>query len=268
MTILAEIMSHKRAEVAARKEQVPTAALLEIIEARRRPLDFAGALQRGRCVSLIAEVKRGSPSRGVLVDDYQPLQLARLYAAHGAAGISILTDEKYFGGSLNDLQQIAALDLGLPLLRKDFVCDPYQIYEARAAGADAILLIVTVLSDHQLCVFQSLARRLGLAALVEVHTRWELARALRCGASLIGINNRDLRDYSVSLETTRKLRPLVPESVVVVAESGISRPEDIEGLAVDAILVGEAILRSADVAAKVIELAGVRRYAPASGRWS
>jgi indole-3-glycerol phosphate synthase len=254
MTILSEIFAHKRVEVEAQKKHVPLIELRRQIETVRPPLDFAAALKARPCPALIAEVKKGSPSKGVMVADFDPIRLAKAYAINGAAAISVLTDEKYFGGSLEYLRQIAALNLGLPLLRKEFVCDAYQIYEARAAGADAVLLIVAELSDHELITFQSRIRKLGMAALVEVHTRTELTRALNAGATLIGINNRNLRDFSVSLETTRRLRPLLPASVTVVAESGISSPQDFRGLNVEAVLVGLAIVRAGDVGAKVREL--------------
>ncbi len=261
MTILSEIFAHKRLEVEAQKKRVAFADLFQQVEAARPPLDFVAALAPARngCAALIAEVKKGSPSKGVLVKDFDPLRLAQTYAANGASAISVLTDEKYFGGSLDYLRQIAALNLGVPLLRKEFICDPYQIYEARAAGADAVLLIVAELSDHQLRVFQGLIHKLGMAALVEVHNHIELTRALNCGATLVGINNRDLRDFTVSLHTTRRLRPLLPPTVTVVAESGISKAEDVNGLDVDAILVGESIVRAEDVAAKVRELAQIKR---------
>jgi len=255
MTILSEIFAHKRLEVAEQKQRVSTVELLEQIETVRLPLDFAGALRRANTVSLIAEVKKGSPSKGVMIQDFDPLKLAKTYAANGASAISVLTDQKYFGGSLDYLKQVAALNLGVPLLRKEFICDFYQIYEARAAGADAVLLIVAELSDHQLSIFQSLIQKLGMTALVEVHTKPELIRAMRCGASVIGINNRNLHDFTVSLDTTRKLRPILPPEVIVVAESGISAPTDFADLCVDAVLVGEAIVRAADVGAKVRELA-------------
>lgn len=258
MTILSEIFAHKRAEVAAQKQRVPTIELGRQIESARPPLDFAAALQCTPSPALIAEVKKGSPSKGMMVMDFDPLQLAQTYAANGAAAISVLTDEKYFGGSLEHLRQIAALSLGLPLLRKEFICDEYQLYETRAAGADAVLLIVAGVSDDELLSFRSLAGKLGLAALVEVHSRDEVGRALRCGATLVGINNRDLTDFSVSLDTTRTLRPHLPPGITVVAESGIASRADVAGLGVDAVLVGEALVRAGDVGTKVRELAGVR----------
>jgi indole-3-glycerol phosphate synthase len=269
MTILSEIFAHKRAEVAGQKKRVPLIELRRQIETARPPLDFLAALKAAPRPALIAEVKKGSPSKGVMVAGFDPIRLAQTYAANGAAAISVLTDAKYFGGSLDYLRQIAALNLqrklpegskpsgsfaGMPLLRKEFICDPYQIYEARAAGADAVLLIVAELSDHELLVFQNQSRHLGMASLVEVHTYHELVRALRCGATLVGINNRDLRDFTVNLDTTRRLRSLLPPGVAVVAESGIGKLEDFCGLDVDAALVGEAIVRAEDVGAKVREL--------------
>jgi indole-3-glycerol phosphate synthase len=258
MTILAEIFANKRSEVAAQKVAVPLTQVLEQIQCARPPLDFARALRRDGRVALIAEVKKGSPSRGIMVQDFDPLKLASAYAANGAAAISVLTDEKYFGGSLDYLRQIAALNLGIPLLRKEFICDLYQIYEARAAGADAILLIVAQLSDHQLNVFQSLTHKLGMTALVEVHTDYELVRALRCGAKVVGINNRNLHDFSVSLNTTRRLRPNLPPHIVAVAESGFNQPSDLAGLNVDAILVGEALVRAENLPDKVRSLANIQ----------
>jgi indole-3-glycerol phosphate synthase len=261
MTLLDEIFAHKRTEVETQKQRVPLAAVLEQVEQARPPLDFALALTRtpARAPALIAEVKKGSPSKGVMLADFDPQRLAKTYAFNGAAALSVLTDEKYFGGSLDHLRDIAALGLGLPLLRKEFICDAYQILEARAAGADAVLLIAACLNDHQLRVFQSQAQRLGMAALVEVHTGHELARALGSGARLIGINNRDLRDFSVSLETTRRLRPSVPPGIVVVAESGIASRESAQALCVQAVLVGEALVRAEDIGAKVREMSGGKR---------
>jgi indole-3-glycerol phosphate synthase len=259
MTILDEIFAHKRDEVSRQKRQVPLPDLLAQISARPAPLDFASALRGRRRVALIAEVKRCSPSKGILLADFNPVRLAEQYAANGAAAISVLTDQEFFGGSLQYLSQIAALRLGLPLLRKEFICDPYQIYEARAAGADAILLIVASLSDHELQIFLTITRRLSMSALVEVHNLWETARAIRVGAAIIGINNRDLRDFTVRLSTTHDLRPGLPPRIVAVAESGIANPRDVQDLGVDAILVGEALVRAADIGAQVRLLSAIER---------
>ena len=277
MSILEEIFTHKRDEVARKKLSQPLAAVRREAESAPSPVDFISAVAKkaaaapittyrtepvGRPPALIAEVKRGSPSRGVLAHDFDPLRLARIYRENGAAAISVLTDERYFGGSLDHLRQIAAdrpPEQRLPLLRKDFLSDPYQIYEARAAHADAVLLIAAALPAQLLVDLQRLAQELGMAALVEVHTLGELETALSCQARLIGINNRNLHDFTTSLETTLQLRPLIPPEIPIVAESGIHDLEDSKLLAqagVDAILVGEALVTTGDVAAKVRELSG------------
>jgi indole-3-glycerol phosphate synthase len=186
-----------------------------------------------------------------------------VYAENGAAAISVLTDEKYFRGSLEHLRAVRAALPGVPLLRKDFVCDAYQVYEARAAGADAILLIVAELGRDEIREFSAVAGSLGMAALVETHSEDELATALDAGASLIGINNRDLRDFTVRIETAARLSQAIPTGVTVVGESGIFTADDVallaRGRGVDAVLVGEALVTAADVAAKTRELSGVGR---------
>jgi len=262
-TILERIIEHKRSrELPSRMRRVPLAEL----EARARSAPAARQLVgelRGRPgVALIAEVKRASPSRGLLRAVFDPVQLAAEYAANGAAALSVLTDTPFFQGELAHLTRIRAwLDaqgLRLPVLRKDFIVHPYQVYEARAAGADAILLIAAVLSDAELAVLRSLAERLGMDALIEVHDRAELERVLALRPRLVGVNNRDLRDFSVSLDTCLTLRPLVPAEVCFVAESGIHTPADVRRLAaagVDAMLVGEALVTAPDVGARTRELA-------------
>jgi indole-3-glycerol phosphate synthase len=263
MTILDEIFAHKRQEVTARRSAESLAGVRARAGQAPPPLDFVSALRASRrAPALIAEVKRASPSRGLLVANFDACALARTYAENGAAAISVLTDEAYFKGHLDDLVAIARPSPGqsprLPLIRKDFICDEYQVYEARAAGADAVLLIVAGLSPSRLGELHALVAGLGMAALVEVHDAGELAAALQCHPRLIGINNRDLRDFSVSLETTLRLRPQVPAEVCVVAESGIHTPADVARLAdagLDAILVGEALVTAPDVAAAVRGLA-------------
>jgi indole-3-glycerol phosphate synthase len=267
MNILQEIFTHKQQELAQRKRARPLEAVITAAQAAPPPLNFANALLRkdistsqSAFPALIAEVKRGSPSKGLLARDFDPLRLARLYRDNGAAAISVLTDERYFGGHLDYLAQIAGLAPRLPLLRKDFICDPYQVYEARAAGADAILLIVAGLRAPQLAELHALAGSLGMAALVEVHTRQELEQALALDPGLLGINNRNLSDFSVHLETTLALLPHVPEGVVVVSESGIHDRRDVERLGsagVQAVLVGEALVTAEDTAARVRQLSGM-----------
>ena len=194
-----------------------------------------------------------------MVADFDPLRLAKIYAVNGAAAISVLTDERYFKGHLDYLRQVRLQYPDLLLLRKDFIFDPYQVYEARSAGADAVLLIVASLEAAQLAELQTLARRLGMTALVEVHTKQEMEKALACQADLIGINNRNLHTFHTSLQTTLRLCPLVPPGVMVVAESGIHNPADVGLLyqaGIDAILVGEALVTAPDIAAKVRAFSG------------
>jgi indole-3-glycerol phosphate synthase len=259
MSILDKIFAHKRLEVAAAQEHRPAASLEAALTGLPLPAGFAAAIGRsapGCAPELIAEVKHRSPSKGILRAPFDPLELARLYARNGAAAISVLTDEKYFGGSLEILSQIARLDLGLPLLRKDFIFHRYQLLEARLAGASAVLLILAMLTPADLRSLLAEAHALGLEALVETHTAAEVARALEAGARIIGVNNRDLATFEVRLETCLELRPLIPAEVVMVAESGIRTAADVSRLAaagVDAILVGEGLVTAADVGAKVRE---------------
>jgi indole-3-glycerol phosphate synthase len=269
--MLAKILEHKRTEIAG----------LDVAEQRQRAMDapeprpflprLPGPAGDGpRVVRLIAELKRASPSRGLLAPNVDMGAMARVFAANGAAAISVLTDEKFFMGSLALLSALrAAPDLALPLLRKDFIMSAAQLYETRAAGADAVLLIVAALSDTPsssecctLAELHALALELGLTPLVEVHSRAELEQALRLpGLQLVGINNRDLGTFAVSLDTTAALRPLVPAGTRVVSESGIFTAADVAklgALGVDAVLVGEGIITAQDVRAKVRELSGVR----------
>lgn len=261
MSLLTEIFARKRDEAAART-RLPVRELEALARAAPPPPDFSAALRRETSLAprLIAEVKRRSPSRGVLRTRFDPCSLARTYAENGAAAISVLTDEPYFGGSLEHLRRIAALDLGLPLLRKDFIFDRYQLLEARAAGASAVLLIVAMLDPALLGDLIQAAGELGLEALVETHTPAEIETALRAGARIVGINNRDLHTFQVRLETALRLRPLIPPGVAAVAESGIRTSADVARLAkagMDALLIGEALVTAPDVAAKVRALAGL-----------
>lgn len=271
MNILDEIFANKRREVERRKQIKPLETLPAQIEHLPPPLDFIGALrQAGRSMpgqrpALIAEIKYASPSRGLLARGFDPRGLARAYAENGAAAISVLTDERYFKGHLDHLRQVAVEVQGsrpagqqLPLLQKDFIFDPYQIYEARCAGADAILLIVAAMEPARLFQLHALAKQLGLAALIEIHDQAELSTALDCGPLLVGINNRNLKDFSVDLKTTLRMRPMIPDPVCLVSESGIHTPDDVSLLAsvgVNAILVGEALVTAPDVAAQVRSLA-------------
>ena len=256
--ILDRIVAHKQKEVAAKQQQLP----IEQLKARCRSLpDTRGFIQRlgaSDDISLIAEVKRASPSKGVIREDFHPVEIAQVYESAGASAISVLTDEHFFQGHLDYLSQIHQA-VALPLLRKDFVIDPYQIYEARVAGADAILLIAACLEVSQLSNFLALAHNLELDALVEVHSAAELDVALGTEAQLIGINNRNLHTFETTLDTTFGLLPSIPEGRTVVSESGIHERADVLKLqqhGVDAILVGESLMRSADIATKLHGLLG------------
>jgi indole-3-glycerol phosphate synthase len=263
--ILDEILADKRRQVAEQKQRVSLAEMRADAQAAPAPRDFVRALKLEN-VALLAEIKRASPSRGMLSANADPPCLARTYAASGAAAISVLTD-KFFQGSLQDLQSVRQV-VDVPVLRKDFMIDEYQLYESRASGADAILLIVRVLSDAQLRDYLALARSLGMHALVEIHNDEELERAISAGASIIGINNRNLADFTVDLATTERLAPRVHEENIVVAESGILSRADVErvaGAGARAVLVGEALMRAGDVGAMVRELASVRLSVPHHG---
>ena len=258
MSILDEIVDHKRQELVRRRSEVPRAELERRSAAWPRPRDFARALtpERGG-VRLLAEVKKASPSRGVLAERFDPLALAEVYAANGAAALSVLTDEKYFQGSLDFLTAIRER-VDIPILRKDFTLDEYHIWEARAAGADAVLLIVAILEAEQLRDLRQAAAGLGLAALVEAHTASELDVALGAGAAIVGINNRNLKSFETRIETSLELLPLIPAGRVAVSESGFFTADQVRSVVAagaHAVLVGEALVRAPDVAAKVRELA-------------
>jgi indole-3-glycerol phosphate synthase len=253
--MLNRIVAQKREEVEDRKESIPLSYLKERIARCRTPLNFALALQ-GSHTRLIAEVKRASPSRGILCPNFDPVELAKNYVKGGAVAISVLTEANYFEGSIDHLAAIRD-EIELPLLRKDFIFDQYQIYESRAYGADAILLIVASLNQEQLEELVSLSHSLGLNCLVEVHNEDEVKRALLSQARIIGINNRDLNTFTTDISTSRRLRPLIPQGRIVVSESGIRSRSDVERLkrwGVNAILVGEALVISSDIHTKVREL--------------
>lgn len=265
-TILDTIVARTRADLVAEKQRVPLEEMRRRAEAAPPPRDFLGALKGASLITthreakLIAEVKKASPSKGVLVADFDPVALARTYEVGGASAISVLTEAHFFQGSLEHLAAIRAACL-VPVLRKDFIVDPYQVFQARAAGADAILLICAVLNDADLALLLALARRLGMRCLVEVHDEEETRRAVASGAQIIGVNNRDLRDFHVDTGVTRRLRTLIPKDRVVVSESGLHTREDVQTMAladVQAVLIGEALVTASDVLAKVRELAPLR----------
>lgn len=255
--ILDDICEYKREEVSRQMAAEPLDVIQERLEGLRKPRNFREAL-RGPRMSLIAEVKLASPVKGVFLDNVDPLDLAALYEQAGAHALSILTDEHYFQGALATLSQVHKR-VGVPCLRKDFIIDEYQVYQARAAEADAILLIVRCLSDDQLRDFLQLARSLKMDCLVETHTAEEVERALKADAHIIGINNRDLGTFEVDLNTTLELKKMVPGGKVLVSESGIRSRADVQKLedgGVDAILVGEALVTSKDIAGMIQHLLG------------
>jgi indole-3-glycerol phosphate synthase len=259
-TILDRILATKREEVAAAQQRESAEALAARARACTRVVaSLRGALEHGDGTRVIAEIKRKSPSKGEIRREFDPVAIARAYAEAGAAAISVLTDEVYFGGSLAVLEAVRAATR-VPLLRKDFVVDPYQIDEARVAGADAVLLIVGALTAAELAAFAKHAATLGLEALVEVHDEAELDLALASGAALIGINNRDLRTFRTDLAVTERLAPRAAGRACVVAESGIFGPADVERLAragARGYLVGESLMREPDVGRALRRLRGI-----------
>lgn len=261
MSILQRIVERKQREVAERRRQTPLSVLRQQLAEAPSVRPFAQGLKRrpNEPLRLIAELKKASPSKGVFRDDFDAEALLYAYENSPASALSILTDEPFFQGSLDALR-LARRQTTKPLLRKDFLIDAYQLYEARANGADAVLLIVSVLTKDALQDLLALARELSMEALVEVHTEVELETALSAGAALIGINNRNLQTFTVDLKTTLRLRRFIPDSCIVVSESGIETREQVrmlEEAGIDAILVGEALVRSPDPIAKAKELLGM-----------
>lgn len=260
-SFLSHVVSHKRREIAQARQLLPLAELERRARAQTAPRDFHRALTGGENIAVIAEMKKASPSAGILRGNFNPKNLAKSYSENGAAALSILTDAEFFHGHLEHLQQ-AHKACSLPLLRKDFLLEPYQVLEARAHGADAILLIVAILDRSQFFELLSVTAELGMQALVETHDEAEIDRALLAGADIIGINNRDLRTFEVALETTERLAQLVPRSCVRVAESGITSQQDVERIAacgVDAILVGSHLMQQSDPGEALSILTGVPR---------
>ena len=258
-TILDDIVAAKSGELTQQKAQTPFKVLEGKIASQPKLLNLSGALLGDR-VRLVAEIKKASPSRGLLCPDFDPVWLANTYAENGAAAISVLTDPR-FQGTLDHLAAVkqTVLPHGIPVLRKDFIFDPYQVYEARAYGADAILLIVAILTPEKLSDLLATSRKLWMQCLVEVHNEQELRAALDAGAEIIGVNNRDLRTFNTDTSVTKELAELVPRGKILVSESGIVSAEDVRSLkklGVHAVLVGEALVTAPDVGAKVRELAG------------
>ena len=258
MDVLDRIVKHKLTEIAAAKDTKPAAVLEEQL-ARASPVrDFVAALQSVDGVALIAEVKKASPSAGLLRADFDSVNIARTYQAHGAACLSVLTDQRFFQGRLDDLTNVRNA-LEVPVLRKEFILDRYQILESRVAGADCVLLIAECLNDQQMSDLYSFASELGMSALIEIHEQHNLDRVLRINPPLIGINNRNLRTLVTDLTHTTKLVDRIPNDIVVVSESGIRTHADVRRLqthGVGAMLVGESLMRSDDIGRAVDTLLG------------
>ncbi|MBI5491754.1 MAG: indole-3-glycerol phosphate synthase TrpC [Deltaproteobacteria bacterium] len=257
--ILDKILENKRQELEVSKKYASLKFLNDKI-ARSKPLrDFTGAIStKGgpEAIRIIAEVKKASPSKGVIKADYYPFEIARMYQLNGAVAVSVLTEEKFFKGHIDHLTSIK-INLKLPVLRKDFIFDEYQVIESRAAGADAILLIAAIVEQDGLKRLIDLTYSLGMAALVEVHDEDDLKKAAKAGARIIGINNRDLKTFEVDTKTTERLAPLAPKEAVIVSESGISTHQDIvrlKGAGASAFLIGEALMREENIGAKLKEL--------------
>jgi indole-3-glycerol phosphate synthase len=259
-TILDTIVQDKKKELAEAKQKTPLETLKSRITDLPQVRDFAGALTAAHpsSVRIIAEVKKASPSKGILCQQFDPVAIARAYGDGGAAAVSVLTEKNYFQGSLAYLRAIKDA-IALPVLRKDFIFDPYQLYESRAYGADAVLLIAGMLSEELLAELLQLSRALSLCHLVEVHDRTDLQKALAAGAEIIGINNRDLKTFVTDIRTTIDLMPAIPEDKIVVSESGISSRQDLQQLAdagVDAFLIGETLMKEKNPGIKLRELIG------------
>ncbi len=254
--ILQEIVEHKRIELKKRKEIVSIDKLKNSLSSLLPTRNFKKAISKQGKINLIAEIKKASPSQGVICIDFDPSKLALVYENNGAAAISVLTEEKYFQGKTGYLEEVRKVSF-LPLLCKDFIIEEYQFYEARNYGADAVLLIAGILSEEKIGNFLTLGKELGLDCLVEIHQADELKKVLNTGAEIIGINNRNLHDFSVNINTTLELRKMIPNDKVVVSESGIRKKEDVlllQRARINAILIGQSFLESENPARKIKEL--------------
>lgn len=261
MTILDQLAEHARERVAFAKEQVSLESIREQAERiEGRPFAFEKALAANSDIAFICECKKASPSKGLIAPDFPYLQIAKAYETAGADAISVLTEPKWFLGADQYLQEISS-KVSIPCLRKDFTVDPYMIYEAKVLGASAILLIMSILPEKVAAEYLAIADSLGLSSLVETHNEEEVERALSIGARIIGVNNRNLKDFSVDTENSRKLRDLIPKDVLFVSESGVSGAEDVRRLreiGADAVLVGETLMRAEDKTEKLRELRSLR----------
>ena len=253
--ILDDIVKHKKGELKESKKRLPFADLKSMIEGMQPPLDFYSVAASDSSIKIISEIKKASPSKGVICENFEPVKIAKLYEKNGAAAISVLTDEKFFQGSLDYLARIRK-EVNIPLLRKDFTIDPYQIYEARAFGADIVLLIAAILEKERIREYLEVVNSLNMNAIVEVHNSEELDKVVDTGCSIIGINNRNLKTFEVDLSTTVELIKHIPEDILVISESGISNPGDIRmlrKLGVNTFLIGESFMKSEDPGSKLNE---------------
>jgi len=259
MMILDEIVAYKKKILEKEKKITSIDNIISQIEKSKMTRDFKESTSRQNELSIIAEVKKSSPSKGIIREDFNPLTIAKIYNKNEAAAISVLTEDKFFKGKNEYLSQIKNIT-SVPTLRKDFIIDPYQIFQSKALGADAVLLITAILSKNQLIDFQNIAGEIGLQCLVEVHDRFELETALDTGADIIGINNRDLKTFETDIRTTEKLIQFIPKDRTVISESGIKKRKDmkfLEDLGVDGVLIGECLMRSASIDEKFNELRGI-----------
>lgn len=264
--ILDKIVAYKKMKLEMEKALAPISEVISLLSSCDAVRNFRKAFEEKNDLSIIAEVKKASPSKGLIRKDFNPSEIAKAYTDNCAEAISVLTEDKFFQGHNSYLKQVREVS-SAPLLRKDFIIDPYQIYQSKILGADAILLIVSILSKKELVDFQSIARDIGLNCLVEVHDRFELETALETDAEIIGINNRDLKTFKTTLSTTEKLISHIPKSKIVISESGISKRQNMEflrSLGVNGVLVGESFMKSATIAENFKELRGEKLSAPGS----
>lgn len=255
--ILNQILEEKRREVALSKQKVPLAFLQDRINGQQTNLrNFKAAISKPTRLNLIAEIKKASPSKGVLIKKFDPVKIAQIYQEAGASALSVLTEEKFFKGKLSFIEEIKK-KVDLPVLRKDFILDEYQLYESKAAGADCILLIARIINEDELHTLTDLSKQLGLEYIIEVHSPKDVEKTLKVNAEIIGINNRDLESLAVDLNTTRRLKALIPAGKIIISESGIKSYQDVVDLkkiGINAVLVGEALLQSDNILSKTKEL--------------
>ena len=258
--ILTKIIEEKKKEIEMSKEKLPLVALEKKLAVLPSGRSFYAAVSREHEINLIAEIKKASPSSGILREDFNPVKIAQIYRAYGAKAISVLTDEKFFNGKLEYLDAVRR-SVYLPILRKDFIVDKYQLYESKFYGADAVLLISEILSRSELVNYLQICKDLAMDALIEIHGEEDLKKALSVDSRIIGINNRDLHTFKVNLETTSNLIGSIPKDKVIVSESGISTYEDVmflKSIGVNAVLIGETFMRSEDIGPKVMEVMGYK----------